>query len=157
MKLEEGAHFHDRPALDIVIRKFRAAKITAYIAGVFFTCLFVCVWPGTMLSLDVMDGYGFKVWTTLSRGWAFVAATFIIIVPLVQEVVAIKRQHSLNKRNAEAAGDEQPQQSRRSSTGGQSKKSESTLYSVVHSYFTLLFSDIFRRQLQKTANRVLGK
>ena len=37
LKLEEGAHFHDRPALDIVIRKFRAAKLTAYTAGLFFT------------------------------------------------------------------------------------------------------------------------
>ena len=37
LKLEEGAHFHDRPALDIVIRKFRTAKLTAYAAGLFFT------------------------------------------------------------------------------------------------------------------------
>ena len=93
LKLEEGAHFHDRPALDIVIRKFRAAKLTAYVAGLFFTVLFVCVWPGSMLSVDVMDGFGFAVWTTLSRGWAFVAAAFIIIIPLVQEIYAIHRQY----------------------------------------------------------------
>jgi hypothetical protein len=86
LQLEEGANFHDRPALDIVIRKFRTAKITAYIAGLFFTALFVCIWPGCMLSMDVMGGYGFKIWTTLSRCWAFIAATFIIIVPLFQEV-----------------------------------------------------------------------
>ncbi len=30
---EEGDRFHDRPPLEIVIRKFRSAKITAYIAG----------------------------------------------------------------------------------------------------------------------------
>lgn len=97
LKLEEGAHFHDRPALDIVIRKFRAAKLTAYVAGLFFTVLFVCVWPGSMLSVDVMDGFGFAVWTTLSRGWAFVAAAFIIIIPLVQEIYAIHRQYRLNQ------------------------------------------------------------
>ena len=98
LKLEEGAHFHDRPALDIVIRKFRAAKLTAYIAGLLFTVLFVCVWPGSMLSIDVMSGFGFLVWTTLSRWWAFVASTFIIVVPLVQEVYPIWRQHKSNQR-----------------------------------------------------------
>ena len=49
LKLEEGANFHDRPPLDIVIRKFRAAKLTAYVAGLLFTILFVCIWPGSML------------------------------------------------------------------------------------------------------------
>ena len=97
LKLEEGASFHDRPALDLVIKKFRAAKLTAYIAGLLFTVLFVCIWPGSMLSIDVMTNFGFLAWTTLSRGWAFVAATFIILVPLVQEVHAIWRQHKLNK------------------------------------------------------------
>ena len=43
-----------------------------------------------------MDIYGFLVWTTLSRGWAFIAATFIILVPLIQEIHAIWRQHNNN-------------------------------------------------------------
>ena len=43
-----------------------------------------------------MDWYGFAVWTTLSRGWAFIAAIFIILVPLIQEVHAIWRQHNNN-------------------------------------------------------------
>ena len=89
LNLEEGEHFHDRPPLDIVIRKFRPAKITAYIAGVFFTALFVCIWPGSMLSIDMLDFSGFNAWTIISRVWAFVAATFIIVVPLVQEVNCI--------------------------------------------------------------------
>merc|ERR1712223_2316535 len=90
----------DRPPLDIVIRKFRAAKLTAYVAGLLFTILFVCVWPGSMLSSDVMDWDGFAVWTTLSRGWAFIAAIFIILVPLIQEVHAIWRQHNNNLKEA---------------------------------------------------------
>ena len=49
-----------------------------------------------VFSIDVMDWYGFAVWTTLSRGWAFIAATFIILVPLIQEVHAIWRQHNNN-------------------------------------------------------------
>merc|ERR1719468_685039 len=97
LQLEEGGLFHDRPPLDIVIRKFRTAILSAYIAGLLFTILFVCVWPGSMLSVDVMNHYGFLVWTTLSRGWAFVAATFIILIPLVQEFHAILRQHRINQ------------------------------------------------------------
>jgi len=100
LKLEEGTNYCDRPPLDIVIRKFRAAKLTAYVAGLLFTILFVCVWPGSMLSIDVMDWYGFAVWTTLSRGWAFIAAIFIILVPLIQEVHAIWRQHNNNLKEA---------------------------------------------------------
>ena len=57
-----------------------------------------------MLSVDVMNSYGFAVWTTLSRGWAFVAATFIIIVPLVQEVYAIWRQYRLNQQMSDTRG-----------------------------------------------------
>merc|ERR1711997_1402396 len=96
LKLEEGGNYCDRPPLDIVIKKFRAAKLTAYVAGLLFTILFVCIWPGSMLSVDVMDHFGFQVWTTLSRGWAFIAASFIILVPLLQEIIAIWRQHNIN-------------------------------------------------------------
>merc|ERR1719244_488288 len=41
LNLDDGENFHDRPPLEIVIRKFRAAKITAYVAAVLFTLLFV--------------------------------------------------------------------------------------------------------------------
>ena len=85
--MEEGDTFHDRPPLDLVIKKFRAAKLTAYVAGVAFTVLFVGIWPGSMLTINVLDVNGFLAWTTLSRGWAYIAAAFIIIVPLVQEVI----------------------------------------------------------------------
>merc|ERR1711988_583087 len=98
LKLEEGTNDCDRPPLDIVIRKFRAAKLTAYVAGFLFTILFVCVWPGSMFSIDVMDWFGFAVWTTLSRGWAFIATAFIILVPLIQEVNAIWQQYKDNQK-----------------------------------------------------------
>ncbi|XP_059096796.1 uncharacterized protein LOC131891278 isoform X1 [Tigriopus californicus] len=97
LQLEEGDRFHDRPPLDIVIRKFRAAKITAYIAGLFFTALFICIWPGSMLSVGIFDLTQFNIWTIVSRGWAFIAATFIVIVPFYQEIRAIILQHQLNK------------------------------------------------------------
>jgi len=50
-----------------------------------------------MLSIDVLDLTGFQVWTTISRGWVFFAAAFIIIVPMYQEVNAILRQIKKNK------------------------------------------------------------
>jgi len=107
LNLDDGENFHDRPPLEIVIRKFRTAKITAYAAAVAFTLLFVCIWPGSMLSIDILDLSGFNVWTTLSRGWAFVAAAFIVIVPMWQEVKAIVKQIARNKDEKAAMADNQ--------------------------------------------------
>lgn len=108
LNLGDCENFHDRPPLEIVIRKFRAAKITAYIAAICFTLLFVCILPGSMLSVDVLDLFGFNVWTTMSRGWAFVAAAFIVIVPMYQEVKAVLKQLERNKedRRSVRSGDE---------------------------------------------------
>merc|ERR1740128_557828 len=108
LNLDDGENFHDRPPLEIVIRKFRAAKITAYVAAVLFTLLFVCIWPGSMLSVDILDLSGFNVWTTMSRGWAFVAASFIIIVPLYQEVKAVLKQLAKNKQEKQTGEERQP-------------------------------------------------
>merc|ERR1711936_347806 len=108
LNLEDGENFHDRPPLDLVIRKFRAAKITAYGAAVAFTLLFVCIWPGSMLSLDILDLTGFNVWTTMSRAWAFVAASFIIIVPMYQEVKAVLKQLAKNKEDKSRGEEQQP-------------------------------------------------
>jgi len=116
LNLDDGENFHDRPPLEIVIRKFRAAKITAYVAAVLFTLLFVCIWPGSMLSQDILDLSGFNVWTSMSRGWAFVAAAFIVIVPMYQEVRAILKQIAKNKSDKSSEcetyqnGDNQPLQ-----------------------------------------------
>merc|ERR1711879_376021 len=82
LNLDDGENFHDRPPLEIVIRKFRTAKVTAYTAAVLFTVFFMGLWPGSMLSVDILDLNGFNIWTTISRGWAFTAATVIIILPL---------------------------------------------------------------------------
>ena len=37
-------------------------------------------------SFDIMGFSGFNTWTIISRGWAMVAAVFIIVLPLFQEV-----------------------------------------------------------------------
>merc|ERR1719220_1769632 len=86
--------------LEIVIRKFRTAKFTAYTAAVLFTVFFMGIWPGSMLSVDILDLNGFNIWTTISRGWAFTAAAIIIILPLYQEASAILKQLKKNKKEA---------------------------------------------------------
>ena len=91
--------FHEKPPMALVVTKFRAAKITAWSAAVCFTVVFVGVWPGSMLSVDILDKDGFTVWTSLSRGWAYVAAAFIVIVPLAQELRAVSKQLKRNKEN----------------------------------------------------------
>merc|ERR1711874_855222 len=99
--LDDGENFHDRPPLEIAIRKFRTAKVTAYTAAVLFTVFFMGLWPGSMLSVDILDLNGFNIWTTISRGWAFTAAAVIIILPLFQEVAAILKQLKKNKKEGQ--------------------------------------------------------
>merc|ERR1712088_443188 len=100
LNLDDGENFHDRPPLEIVIRKFRTAKVTAYTAAVLFTVFFMGLWPGSMLTVDILDLNGFNIWTTISRGWAFTAAAIIIILPLYQEASAILKQLKKNKKEA---------------------------------------------------------
>merc|ERR1712203_1115691 len=64
LNLDDGENFHDRPPLEIVIRKFRTAKFTAYTAAVLFTVFFMGLWPGSMLTVDILDLNGFNIWTT---------------------------------------------------------------------------------------------
>merc|ERR1719339_690595 len=109
LNLDDGENFHDRPPLEIVIRKFRAAKITAYAAAVLFTLFFICIWPGSMLSIDILDYNGFNIWTTISRVWAFSAAAFIVIVPMYQEIVAVIKQVARNKRDEESDSENRSQ------------------------------------------------
>ena len=40
-----------------------------------------------MLSFEIMGAGGFNAWTIVSQSWAIIAAAFIVIVPLVQEVI----------------------------------------------------------------------
>ena len=101
LEMSDMTEFHSKPPLDLVISKFRAAKLTAWAAAVAFTVVFVGVWPGSMLATDILDKDGFTVWTTLSRGWAYVAAAFIVLVPLAQELRAVQKQLRKNKAEKE--------------------------------------------------------
>merc|ERR1712038_8347 len=100
-KYKGELNLDDGPPLEIVIRKFRTAKITAYTAAALFTVFFMGLWPGSMLSVDILDLNGFNIWTTISRGWAFTAAAIIVILPLFQEVSAILKQLKKNKKEGQ--------------------------------------------------------
>merc|ERR1712213_150249 len=106
LNLDDVENFHDRPPLEIVIRKFRAAKITSYIAAVCFTVLFVVIWPGSMLSSDIFELKQFNTWTVISRGWAFASSAFIVVVPMFQEVKAVLKQLGRNKEDKTSLNDE---------------------------------------------------
>ena len=93
----------------MIDKKFRVAKLTAYGATLFFTLLYVFIWPGSMLSVHILDLSGFGVWTNISQVWAFIAAIFIITEPLVQEVLAIAEQARKNKSTAKSTVNEQSQ------------------------------------------------
>ena len=97
LEMSDMTEFHEKPPLDLVVSKFRAAKLTAWSAAVAFTVVFVGIWPGSMLATDILDKEGFTVWTSLSRGWAYVAAAFIVLVPLAQELRAVQKQLEKNK------------------------------------------------------------
>ena len=97
LEMSDMTEFHEKPPMELVVSKFRAAKLTAWSAALAFTVVFVGVWPGSMLSVDILDKDGFTVWTSLSRGWAYVAAAFIVIVPLGQELRAVQKQLQRNK------------------------------------------------------------
>ena len=97
LNIDEGDCFYEKPPLELVIQKFKTAKITAYIATLVFVLLFLGIIPGSMLSIPILDADDFNIWTNISRAWAYVASAFIIIVPLVQEMHAIIQQHKSNK------------------------------------------------------------
>ena len=73
LNLDEDDCNNKRPPLDIVLQKFKAAKYTAYAATVVFVILFLGIIPGSMLSIPILEDTDFAVWTTIGRGWAYVA------------------------------------------------------------------------------------
>ena len=103
LEMSDMTEFHEKPPMDLVVSKFRTAKLTAWSAAVAFTVVFVGIWPGSMLATDILDKDGFTVWTTLSRGWAYLAAAFIVIVPLAQELRAVQKQLKRNKTEMESS------------------------------------------------------
>ncbi|XP_078578183.1 uncharacterized protein LOC144863097 [Branchiostoma floridae x Branchiostoma japonicum] len=47
--------------------------------------------------VGVMNGGQFQHWVNVSQSWAYIAAAFLILVPLIQEIVSVRRQYVINK------------------------------------------------------------
>jgi len=152
LNLDDGENFHDRPPLEIVVRKFRTAKITAYTAAVLFTLFFICLWPGSMLSIDILDLAGFNIWTTISRGWAFTAAAFITIIPLYQEICAVIKQ--IAKNESEKTGEERNQSMCQPLTGNNSTVNETGNVNI--GYQRTNKHDYIFQRIRSSLSRVLS-
>ncbi|XP_013388209.1 urea-proton symporter DUR3 [Lingula anatina] len=87
----------ERPSHEEFLKIFRSAKITAYVAGIILSVVLIIIWPAIMAGLRVLNETMFIGWAYVSQVWAFLAAAFIISVPLVQEIWGIWRQYKRNK------------------------------------------------------------
>ena len=94
-------------------------KWIAYIGGGGLTVIMVLIWPLCMLETVVHDEGGyhmlgilvtlfniagrFLIWTGISQTWTFLAAAYIIIVPLFEEGKEVYTQYL--KKQQEKTGD----------------------------------------------------
>lgn len=76
---------------------FRPAKLVAYIGGSVSVILFLVVFPGIMLSFEVLTYDQFSSWLTACQVWVMIGAAFAIIAPPTEEVIQVWRQYKRNK------------------------------------------------------------
>ncbi|XP_052808027.1 uncharacterized protein LOC128236928 [Mya arenaria] len=93
-----------RPSLGEVEETFRGANRAAIISSTFLTFVLVVLVPAAMLGANVLSMEGFNGWVWISKLWAFAATIFIIVVPLVSEVMQILRVSRENRVSPIEAG-----------------------------------------------------
>ena len=81
-----------RPHFYAVRRAFKAASLSAYIAGLLLAVLVVLVWPACMLLLDTFDEHSLANWTLLVLIATLAAAAYVTLVPVVWEVIRVCRE-----------------------------------------------------------------
>ena len=86
-----------RPHFYTVRRSFKGSEICAYIFGVLLAVCAVLVWPAAMLTAKIFTKTVFRNWVTIVLVCACVASCFIIIVPLLWEVIQTCRQAYYNR------------------------------------------------------------
>ncbi|CAH1789774.1 unnamed protein product [Owenia fusiformis] len=89
-----------RPTYAEMRYRFRKSRITALIIGLTLFLGFVIVWPCAMIPFKVFTKNEFYHWTTFTMAYVFIAAAFIIIVPLVQEIYLIFGKIRNNRMNS---------------------------------------------------------
>ncbi|KAI8493622.1 hypothetical protein Bbelb_285430 [Branchiostoma belcheri] len=105
-KMESANKLNDRPTFAEVRRYCRKPRITALAAGIGISLVLVILWPAGMLAVGVMNGDQFQHWVNVSQSWAYVAAAFLIAVPLIQEIVSVRRQYVTNKSAVDCANED---------------------------------------------------
>ncbi|CAH1790509.1 unnamed protein product, partial [Owenia fusiformis] len=86
-----------RPTQLDMERIFKKARLTAIIFGIIMSVGLIIIWPAVMTGLKVLKEDQFYHWTVFSQIWAFIAAAFIISVPLIQEIYGIYKQTKKNR------------------------------------------------------------
>ncbi|XP_078667260.1 uncharacterized protein LOC144909083 [Branchiostoma floridae x Branchiostoma belcheri] len=105
-KMESANKLNDRPTFAEVRRYCRKPRITALAAGIGISLVLVILWPAGMLVVGVMNGDQFQHWVNVSQSWAYLAAAFLIAVPLIQEIVSVRRQYVTNKSAVDCANED---------------------------------------------------
>ncbi len=86
-----------KPHFYTIRRAFKWSEISAYIFGVLLAVCIVLVWPACMLMQQVFDLDTFKTWSIVVVVWTSVALLFIMLVPVIFEVVQICMQSYYNR------------------------------------------------------------
>ncbi|XP_077996739.1 uncharacterized protein LOC144450048 [Glandiceps talaboti] len=98
LSIHDAKMLYNRPSLATMEEKFRLAKIIATSTAVALTLILVVLWPACMISVQVMDSEQFVSWVNVSQSWAWIAAIFIIVVPVVNEVYSLSKQLKENRK-----------------------------------------------------------
>ncbi|CAG0903177.1 unnamed protein product [Darwinula stevensoni] len=86
-----------RPSYEAVAGAFKGAKITACVASILLTIVLIVIWPLIMLRIGILDRQGFEGWVMFSEAWAWVAGAFVIIIPIIWEIRAIRADRAVVK------------------------------------------------------------
>ncbi|XP_070546656.1 uncharacterized protein [Ptychodera flava] len=97
---------NNRPTLESMEGKFKTARKIAIFTAILLTLIIIIAWPAGMIALQVMDFSQFSAWILASQIWAWIAAIFLIVVPVVNEIytIATEPRESRRKRAIVHAG-----------------------------------------------------
>ena len=96
--LSEMATSSERPTREAIAKIFKRTKWTAYIFGIAISIVLVIIFPVVMITLRVLKKSQFVTWVYFAEIYAFIAAAFIITVPLFQEIFGICRRYQKNRK-----------------------------------------------------------
>ncbi|ELT93697.1 hypothetical protein CAPTEDRAFT_226021 [Capitella teleta] len=85
------------PHFYTVRRSYKWAEIAAYIIGVFLAVSFILVWPACMLLADIFSKSVFYNWFLVIFVWLCVSTGFVVIIPLLAEIVQVCQQAYYNR------------------------------------------------------------